>query len=162
MLLKPNRDRTLILVSPTARLKSMKRRVSVTLCEGVCVSDNCQVTHQVQVPQRPSDRPIPSQAQDSAEAHQSDPNTIAGPSDPTTPQTEVHHYINPENGHIISSLLPPDHPAMVCLQQGSHLEMTRFGFLGELLLFFLALCFFLRGRCSREFVCWVGILVAIF
>ena len=57
------------------------------------------------------------------------------------PQTRVYHYVNPANGDHITSLLPPDHPEMVCLQQGSHVEETKFGFLGEFLfvLLFLAL-----------------------
>ena len=49
------------------------------------------------------------------------------------PQTRVYHYVNPANGDHITSLLPPDHPEMVCLQQGSHVEETKFGFLGEFL-----------------------------
>ena len=52
------------------------------------------------------------------------------------PQTRVYHYINPANGNHISSLLPPDHPEMVCLQEGSHVEETKFGLLGALSLFF--------------------------
>lgn len=52
------------------------------------------------------------------------------------PQTRVYHYVNPNNGNHVTSLLPPDHPEMVCLQQGSHVEETKFGFLGE----FVYLC----------------------
>lgn len=69
-------------------------------------------------------------------------NIIAGPSVqgagiPSMPQTRVYHYVNPENGNHITSLLPPDHPEMVCLQRGSHVEETKFGFLGEFFLFSL-------------------------
>ena len=65
-------------------------------------------------------------------------NIVAGPSVPSPgipsmPQTRVYHYVNPNNGNRITSLLPPDHPEMVCLQQGAHVEETKFGFLGEFL-----------------------------
>ena len=64
------------------------------------------------------------------------PNDIpAGPSVPrpvipSMPQTRVYHYVNPANGDHITSLLPPDHPEMVCLQQGSHVEEVKFGWIG--------------------------------
>lgn len=51
------------------------------------------------------------------------------------PQARVYHYHNLANGNHITSLLPPDHPEMVCLQQGSHVEETKFGVLGEPLFF---------------------------
>ena len=53
------------------------------------------------------------------------------PGIPAMPQTRVYHYINPANGNHITSLLPPEHPEMVCLQRGSHVEETKYGFLGE-------------------------------
>ncbi len=47
------------------------------------------------------------------------------------PATTVYNYINPHNGERIVSLLPPDHPQMVCLQQGGHVARSKFGILGE-------------------------------
>jgi len=66
-----------------------------------------------------------------------DANTVAGPSlpspgVPSMPQTRVYHYVNPSDGNHITSLLPPDHPEMVCLQRGSHDGETKFGLLGIL------------------------------
>jgi len=60
---------------------------------------------------------------------------IAGPS--CTPQQSmfnspnVYHYVNPSTSEHITSLLPPDHPEMICLQSG-HLTETKFGLLGML------------------------------
>jgi len=92
----------------------------------------------VRVP--PLDQKIP--PQDALLVYQSQqsptPNAsiVAGPSLPShgipaMPQTRVYHYVNPANGNHITSLLPPEHPEMVCLQQGSHVEETKYGFLGE-------------------------------
>ena len=66
------------------------------------------------------------------------------------PQTRVYHYVNPANGNHITSLLPPDHPEMVCLQRGSHIEETKFGFLGEFLSFRFA------HVCLLSFCDWNG------
>ena len=60
----------------------------------------------------------------------------AGPSMPPTGQTQpggtvVYNYINPSTGERVVSLLPPDHPQMVCLQEGRHVPASKFGFLGE-------------------------------
>jgi len=46
--------------------------------------------------------------------------------------TTVYHYQNPRTGHTITSLLPPDHPEMICLQQGSHMTKSKFGIVGIL------------------------------
>lgn len=51
--------------------------------------------------------------------------TIPGPS------TAVYHYQDPRTGHAVSSLLPPDAPPMICLQEGAHVPQTRYGILGE-------------------------------
>ena len=61
--------------------------------------------------------------------------STAGPSPhtPLMPSTTVYNYVNPRTGEQIVSLLPPDHPQMVCLQQGGHVPSTRFGILGMLL-----------------------------
>ena len=62
----------------------------------------------------------------------------------TGPQTTVFYYQDPRTGQRIASLLPPDHPQMVCLQAGEHVRETRYGFLG-------ALCFYgllSLGLCS--------------
>ncbi|KIP08421.1 hypothetical protein PHLGIDRAFT_18938 [Phlebiopsis gigantea 11061_1 CR5-6] len=86
--------------------------------------------------------------------------TSAGPpppSWPSMPATVVYNYVNPTNGDVVSSLLPPDHPEMVCLQQG-HLPHTRYGILGVLAAVFwfplgIGLCLLDRrvkcGRCGR-------------
>ncbi|KAI0697248.1 hypothetical protein BC835DRAFT_1338752 [Cytidiella melzeri] len=48
---------------------------------------------------------------------------------PSMPPTTVYNYRHPQSGEIISSLLPPDHPQMICLQQG-HIPHSKFGILG--------------------------------
>ncbi|RPD59954.1 hypothetical protein L226DRAFT_546123 [Lentinus tigrinus ALCF2SS1-7] len=48
------------------------------------------------------------------------------------PATVVYNYVNPMTGERIVSLLPPDHPQMVCLQQGGHITESKFGILGIL------------------------------
>ena len=49
----------------------------------------------------------------------------------STPSPMVYNYINPVSGERVVSLLPPNHPEMICLQSGSHVPHTRFGLLGE-------------------------------
>ncbi|KAG8988701.1 hypothetical protein FRB94_000478 [Tulasnella sp. JGI-2019a] len=51
---------------------------------------------------------------------------------PTPAGTTVYHYQNPRTGHVITSLLPPDHPEMICLQAGGHIEKSKFGLVGIL------------------------------
>ncbi|KAG2128958.1 uncharacterized protein EDB93DRAFT_1095763 [Suillus bovinus] len=51
---------------------------------------------------------------------------------PLAQQPTVYHYQNPLTGERIASLLPPDHPEMICLQQGAHVTETSFGILGIL------------------------------
>ncbi|PIL36121.1 hypothetical protein GSI_01781 [Ganoderma sinense ZZ0214-1] len=48
------------------------------------------------------------------------------------PATVVYNYVNPRTGERVVSLLPPDHPQMVCLQQGGHVTASKFGILGIL------------------------------
>ncbi|KAI0316508.1 hypothetical protein OF83DRAFT_1126379 [Amylostereum chailletii] len=48
----------------------------------------------------------------------------------TTPV--IYHYQHPVTGDHVASLLPPDHPQMVCLQRGYHDTETRYGLLGVL------------------------------
>ncbi|GJE95487.1 hypothetical protein PsYK624_116720 [Phanerochaete sordida] len=82
----------------------------------------------------------------------------AGPSlsesGPRMPPTTVYNYVNPTSGELVSSLLPPDHPQMVCLQQG-HLPHTRYGLLGVLAAVFwfplgIGLCLLdRRVKCDR-------------
>ncbi|KAG1762863.1 hypothetical protein EDD22DRAFT_889322 [Suillus occidentalis] len=59
-------------------------------------------------------------------------NTVMAVHTRTTPvmQPTVYHYQNPLTGEHIASLLPPDHPEMICLQQGGHVNETKFGILG--------------------------------
>ncbi|KAF8580127.1 hypothetical protein K439DRAFT_1662913 [Ramaria rubella] len=59
------------------------------------------------------------------------PTMQAGPS--YSPRFEnVHHYVHPQTGEHIVTVLPPNHPEMICLQEGSHIKRTRFGILGVL------------------------------
>ncbi|TFK44193.1 hypothetical protein BDQ12DRAFT_672547, partial [Crucibulum laeve] len=64
------------------------------------------------------------------------PYSVSGPSyttQPTyTPAPTVYHYKNPATGEHVASLLPPNHPEMVCLQSGMHVPETRYSFLGLL------------------------------
>ncbi|KAI0358363.1 hypothetical protein OH77DRAFT_1587439 [Trametes cingulata] len=65
----------------------------------------------------------------------SDPYAAGQPPPPQTsqvPATTVYNYINPNTGERIVSLLPPDHPQMICLQQGEHIAHSKFGILGIL------------------------------
>ena len=48
----------------------------------------------------------------------------------STPSPMIYNYINPISGEQIVSLLPPNHPEMICLQSG-HVPHTRFGLLGQ-------------------------------
>lgn len=48
------------------------------------------------------------------------------------PEATVYYYQDPRTGQRVASLLPPDHPQMVCLQAGEHVPETRYGFLGAL------------------------------
>ncbi|KAF9241878.1 hypothetical protein BU15DRAFT_73216 [Melanogaster broomeanus] len=47
-------------------------------------------------------------------------------------QPTVYHYQNHVTGDHLASLLPPEHPEMLCLQQGGHIPQTKFGILGVL------------------------------
>jgi hypothetical protein len=49
---------------------------------------------------------------------------------PSIPPTMVYNYVHPVTHDVVTSLLPPDHPQMVCLQQG-HVPHTRYGLLGK-------------------------------
>ncbi|KAK0213092.1 hypothetical protein DFS33DRAFT_1286374 [Desarmillaria ectypa] len=73
-----------------------------------------------------------------------------GPQDPI-----VYHYVNPTTGDRIASLLPPNHPEMICLQAGAHIPHTKYGLLGILAAVFwfplgVGLCLLDRHvQCSR-------------
>lgn len=56
--------------------------------------------------------------------------TVHGHPAPVIHQPTVYHYQNPNTGEHLASLLPPDHPEMVCLQEGGHVNETKFGILG--------------------------------
>ncbi|KAG8979286.1 hypothetical protein FRB90_008115 [Tulasnella sp. 427] len=58
------------------------------------------------------------------------PAPTAGPSTPNG--VTVYNYQNPRTGHLITSFLPPDHPEMICLQEGQHITKSRFGLVGVL------------------------------
>ena len=59
---------------------------------------------------------------------------VAGPTQPTygaiASEAIVYNYQDPRTGLTFASLLPPDHPQMVCLQAGQHVPESRYGFLG--------------------------------
>jgi hypothetical protein len=48
----------------------------------------------------------------------------------TSSNPTVYYYEDPRTGQRVASLLPPDHPQMVCLQAGEHVPETRYGCLG--------------------------------
>ncbi|CEL61084.1 hypothetical protein RSOLAG1IB_04324 [Rhizoctonia solani AG-1 IB] len=70
------------------------------------------------------------------------------------PGPTVYRYHNPRTGELVSSLLPPNHPEMICLQQG-HIIQTRYGILGILAAVFwfplgIGLCLIdKRTKCER-------------
>ncbi|KAH7876698.1 uncharacterized protein C8R40DRAFT_1042141 [Lentinula edodes] len=59
-------------------------------------------------------------------SHYIHPGTTIGPS------PVLYHYRNPLTQQTVVSLLPPDHPEMICLQSGEHITQTHFGILGIL------------------------------
>jgi hypothetical protein len=68
------------------------------------------------------------------------------------PQTTVYYYQDPHTGQRVASLLPPDHPQMVCLQAGEHVPETRYGFLGALY-FHVLPAFYCVGSRLRALYC---------
>ncbi|RXW25016.1 hypothetical protein EST38_g786 [Candolleomyces aberdarensis] len=72
-----------------------------------------------------------------------------------TPSPTVYYYNNPVTGERITSLLPPTHPEMVCLQAGEHVPQTNYGILGILAAVFwfplgIGLCLIdKKVKCSR-------------
>ena len=56
------------------------------------------------------------------------PSYVPSPRGPPT----VYNYVNPQTGEHVVSLLPPDHPEMICLQAGEHIRKTQYGILGEI------------------------------
>ncbi|KAH9969274.1 hypothetical protein BGW80DRAFT_638035 [Lactifluus volemus] len=73
----------------------------------------------------------------------------------TSSNPTVYYYEDPRTGQRVASLLPPDHPQMVCLQAGEHVPETRYGCLGVLaaIVWFplgIGLCLLdRRVRCER-------------
>ena len=67
----------------------------------------------------------------------------------------IYHYQNPRTGETVTSLLPPNHPEMICLQEGRHVRATKYGLLGVLAAIFwfplgIGLCMLdRRVHCSR-------------
>ncbi|KAJ7045791.1 hypothetical protein C8F04DRAFT_1066177 [Mycena alexandri] len=67
----------------------------------------------------------------------------------------VYHYDNPLTGEHVTSLLPPNHPEMICLQAGEHVPHTNYGLLGILAAVFwfplgVGLCLLdRRVKCAR-------------
>lgn len=73
------------------------------------------------------------------------------------PQATVYYYQDPRTGQRVASLLPPDHPQMVCLQAGEHVPETRYGFLGT-----YASIYCLLIVCGLTFICLLlGVIAAI-
>jgi len=117
---------------------------STNVSDGTAVpTPNSNVGHQ---PHRPSDvhqplltgtphhyasyTPTPSNHPSGAlnASASSAPTPVTDPSRPL-----IHHYQNLYTGQIISSPLPPSHPAMQCLQSGAHVSSsTHFGLVGIL------------------------------
>ncbi|TRM69381.1 hypothetical protein BD626DRAFT_563137 [Schizophyllum amplum] len=67
------------------------------------------------------------------EGPSSPPFMAAGPSHvpyPGTSQPRVYYYMDPVSGDQVASLLPPDHPQMICLREGQHVTKTQYGLLG--------------------------------
>lgn len=76
---------------------------------------------------------------------------------PSVEQPTIYNYVNPATGEHVVSLLPPDHPEMICLQAGLHVPQTRFGLLGKLRGCY-PVCLSLKfWMCGHE-----GILAAVF
>jgi hypothetical protein len=67
-------------------------------------------------------------ARKDAKTQAGQPSMIPQPS--STPAPTIYNYVHPRTGEHIASLLPPNHPEMLCLQQG-HISETRYGLLGE-------------------------------
>lgn len=64
---------------------------------------------------------------------QSYPTMLSGSS---SQSPTVYHYQNPRTRQVVTSLLPPNHPAMLCLQAGEHVKKTRYGVVGILVAVF--------------------------
>ena len=73
---------------------------------------------------------------------------------PSMPATTVYNYRNEFTGEVVCSLLPPDHPQMICLQHG-HIPRSRFSVLGTFC------CQFPLYQCINC-TCIPGVLAAIF
>lgn len=77
-------------------------------------------------------QPIPNAKQPVSSIATTQQYAIAGPSS-TTSEPVIYNYLNPTTGELVRSFLPPDHPAMICLQTGKHISHTKFGIFGTLL-----------------------------
>jgi len=105
----------------------------------------------------PADQPPPYDLPAEGSSHNGPSYKAApvAPKGPAMPSTSGYHYTNPVNQDHIISMLPPDHPQMICLQQGSHVRETKFGILGIIaaVVWFplgIALCLIdRRVRCKR-------------
>jgi len=79
----------------------------------------------------PASSPAPLQIYPKDSKSQPQPGqTVSGGPGPSMSPTMVYHYTNPITSEHIVSLLPPDHPEMVCLQAGEHVPESKFGILG--------------------------------
>ena len=67
-------------------------------------------------------------ARKDAKAPQAEQPSMSQPQ--STPSPTIYNYVHPVTREHIASLLPPNHPEMICLQQG-HVPQTRYGLLGK-------------------------------
>ena len=109
-------------VRPISALSTLHIQLTVRACPGPT-----QAPYHAQAPVPGKDIKVPPAPQAQAVV----PTTPgAGPSVPHMGPTPVYHYVNPATHEHVASLLPPNHPQMVCLQEGRHLRETRYGILG--------------------------------
>jgi len=96
---------------------------------------------------------LPTQKADATQFQRPAEPQMPGPS--MYPNMTFYQYHHPLSGEVISSPLPPDHPEMICLQEGMHIAETHFSFLGVLAAIFwfplgVGLCLLdRRVRCRR-------------
>ncbi|KAF5383470.1 hypothetical protein D9757_006116 [Collybiopsis confluens] len=70
--------------------------------------------------------PNPSSVAPGPSSYSVHPATAIGPS------PILYNYRDPLTQETVASLLPPDHPEMICLQSGEHITESHFGLLGIL------------------------------
>jgi len=109
-------------------------------------------TGSTSAPQPPN--PFADPKQNNSKPHPDMPQPSTYPYSPGANEPTVYHYRGTLTGDVVNSPLPPDHPQMVCLQQG-HITSTKFGLLGILAAVFwfplgVACCFLDRRVVCRR------------